>query len=291
MDWLPPGGLEKLFADYDRIVSHHGAHDAPTNVQETPKPPSQPIEAAQIQPPEEWYGPRPLTAKKERDAQRMKDTGGYDLGDHMLAGEQRLKTKEDQQQQQQGDLANLERKQRDGFDPWSREDAANERLQHNIRNPNGASFQEDEQGLVNAYNDMTSTGVYYDPNTRTEYVKGSVTKRDWLDDFTKVPFWGDTRDSERYQQAESAYNDLQASGHPVDRVVGHSLGGSVALQLQKDKHIPKSRTFGAPVFDLAGSGERYRHPLDPVSVLDRGATWGRASLYPHTYTGYERFDK
>ena len=292
MDWLPPGGLEKLFADYDRIVSHaHVAPEAAPNVSEKPDAPSQPIEAAKIQPPEEWYGPRPLTAKKERDAQRMKDTGGYDLGDHMQAGEQRLKTKEDQQQQQQGDLANLERKQRDGFDPWSREDAANERLQHNIRNPNGASFQEDEQGLVNAYNDMTSTGVYYDPNTRTEYVKGSVTKRDWLDDFTKVPFWGDTRDSERYQQAESAYNDLQASGHPVDRVVGHSLGGSVALQLQKDKAIPKSRTFGAPVFDLAGSGERYRHPLDPVSVLDRGATWGRASLYPHTYTGYERFDK
>ena len=205
----------------------------------------------------------------------------------MEAGDQRLRVKENQQDEQK----HKEQKQRDGFDPWNRQDNAEEKLQHRIANPNGASFQEDEQGLVNAYNDMTSTGVYYDPNTRTEYVKGSVTKRDWLDDFTKVPFWGDTRDSERYQQAESAYNDLQASGHPVDRVVGHSLGGSVALQLQKDKHIPKSRTFGAPVVDLAGSGERYRHPLDPVSVLDRGATWGRASLYPHTYTGYERFDK
>ena len=129
-----------------------------------------------------------------------------------------------------------------------------QQLQHKIDNPNGASFQEDEQGLVNAYNDKTSTGGYYDPNTRTEYVKGSVTKRDWYDDFTKVPFWGDTRDSERYQQAESAYNELQASGRPVDRVVGHSLGGSVALQLQKDKAIPKSRTFGAPVFDLKGTG-------------------------------------
>ena len=138
----------------------------------------------------------------------------------------------------------------------------------------------------------TSTGIYYDPATKTEYVKGSVTGRDWWDDLTKVPFWGDTRNSERYQQAETAYNDLVASGKPVDRVVGHSLGGSVALQLQKDKHIPKSRTFGAPVVDLTGSGgERYRHPLDPVSILDRGAKWGRVSLFPHTYTGYERFDK
>ena len=265
MDWLPPGGLEKLFADYDRIVSHHGAHDAPTNVQETPKPdqpPSQPIEAPAAPP--------------------------NDLFARMEAGDQRLNATEKQQDEQK----HKEQKQRDGFDPWNRQDNAEEKLQHRIANPNGASFQEDEQGLVNAYNDKTFTGVFYDPHTRTEYVKGSVTKRDWPDDFTKVPFWGDTRDSERYQQAESAYNDLQASGHPVDRVVGHSLGGSVALQLQKDKAIPKSRTFGAPVFDLAGSGgERYRHPLDSVSVFDRGATWGRPTLYPHTYTSYERFDK
>ena len=206
----------------------------------------------------------------------------------MEAGDQRLNGKEKQQQ----DEANLERKQRDGFDPWNRQDNAEEKLQHRIANPNGATFQEDEQGLVNAYKDRTSTGIYYDPTTKTEYVKGSVTGRDWYDDFTKVPFWGDTRNSERYQQAETAYNDLVASGKPVDRVVGHSLGGSVALQLQKDKHIPKSRTFGAPVVDLKGSGgERYRHPLDPVSILDRGAKWGRVSLFPHTYTGYERFDK
>jgi hypothetical protein len=262
--------LEKLFADYDRIVSHHG-HDAPTNVQETPnpdQPPSQPIETP--------AAPAPAPAPPN------------DLFARMEAGDQRLRAKEKQQEDQK----HKEQKQRDGFDPWNRQDNAEEKLQHNIRNPNGASFQEDEQGLVNAYNDKTSTGVYYDPNTRTEYIKGSVTKRDWYDDFTKVPFWGDTRESERYQQAESAYNNMQASGHAVDRVVGHSLAGSVALELQKDKHIPKSRTFGAPVFDLAGSGgERYRHPLDPVSVLDRGATWGRASLFPHTYTGYERFDK
>ena len=266
MDWLPPGGLEKLFADYDRIVSHaHSAPEsAPPNVSEKPDAPSQPTET-----------PSPPAPPN-------------DLFARMEAGDQRLRAKE----KQQDDQKHTEQKQRDGFDPWNRQDNAEEKLQHRIANPNGASFQEDEQGLVNAYNDKTSTGVYYDPNTRTEYIKGSVTKRDWYDDFTKVPFWGDTRDSERYQQAESAYNDLQASGHPVDRVVGHSLGGSVALQLQKDKAIPKSRTFGAPVFDLAGSGgERYRHPLDPVSVLDRGATWGRASLYPHTYTGYERFDK
>ena len=97
--------------------------------------------------------------------------------------------------------------------------------------------------------------------------------------------------SERYEQADAAYKDLQASGKPVDRIVGHSLGGSVALQMQQDHQIPKSRTFGAPVFDLVGTSygevERYRHPMDPVSVLDRSATWGKVKIYPHTYTGFE----
>ena len=286
MDWLPPGGLERVFADYDRIVSHHGAPEAPspvspesgpTNSQETPKPdppPWQPIETpeapppeappteapAKTQPPEEWYGPRPLTTKKERDAQRMKDTGGYDLGDRLALGEQRLK--------------------------------------EHIDNPSGATFKQDEAGLDQAYLDKTSKGVYYDPASRTEYVKGTVmtSAKDWYDDFTKIPFWGDTRNADRYQQAEAAYNDLQAHGKPVDRIVGHSLGGSVALQLQQDKGIPTSRTFGAPVMDLNpmhriyGKTERYRHPIDPVSMLDSGANNGKFKLYPHSYTDFEDYD-
>ena len=104
---------------------------------------------------------------------------------------------------------------------------------------------------------------------------------------------GNIRDAERYQQADAAYEALQAAGKPVDRIVGHSLGGSVALQLQRDKGIPKSRTFGAPVVDLKpfsryyGNAERYRHVFDPVSILDRGAKWGKPKLYSHSYTGYE----
>ena len=186
-----------------------------------------------------------------------------------------------------------------GYDPsksWRDIDAdqfelAEKRLNQRLANPNGASFTQDEEGLANAYNDKTAKGVYYDPNTRTEYVKGSVTGRDWYDDFTKVPF-GNTRDSERYQQADKAYDDLLAKGKVVDRVVGHSLGGSVALDMQKNHGIPQSRTFGAPVLDVNpfGHSERYRHPLDPVSILDRGATWGSFSgvnpLSTHSYTGF-----
>ena len=80
------------------------------------------------------------------------------------------------------------------------------------------------------------------------------------------------------------------------RTVGHSLGGSVALELAKNKGIEYSRTFGAPVFELGSSHrglvDRYRHPLDPVSVLDRSASWGGVMAYPHSYTGFkETYDE
>ena len=85
-----------------------------------------------------------------------------------------------------------------------------------------------------------------------------------MDDFTTIPFWGNVQDAERYQQADKAYEDLLMQGKPIDRIVGHSLGGSVALELQKEKGIPLSRTFGAPVLDLnfTKESERFRHPLN-----------------------------
>ena len=279
MDWVP-GGIDRIFATYERIVSHqHTDHQVYQAGEETQPPINAPTEPVKPDAPP-WQAP-------ETAPQPVVPMN--DMFTRMEAGDQRLRAKE----QQQEDVKQLEQKQRDGFDPWNRQDKADEALQHHIENPNGASFQEDEAGLVNAYKDGTSTGVYYDPATKTEYVKGSVTKQDWIDDATKVPFWGNTRDSERYQEAEAAYQKLQASGKPVDRIVGHSLGGSVALQMQQDHQIPKSRTFGAPVVDLKpfdryyGKAERYRHPSDIVSILDRGATWGKPKLYSHSYTGYE----
>ena len=125
-----------------------------------------------------------------------------------------------------------------------------------------------------------------------------MTKRDWQDDFTKIPVWGESHDIEMYQNAKQAYDKLISEGKPVDRVVGHSLGGSVALQLQKDMGIPLSRTFGAPVLDFDPGlthkvlAERYRHPLDPVSMLDRNAKWGDLKAYPHMYGGFKQtFDE
>ena len=84
----------------------------------------------------------------------------------------------------------------------------------------------------------------------------------------------DLRNSERYQKAMEAFKNRGE----IDTVVGHSLGGSVSLEMQanfKDR-VTKRRTYGAPVFNLLGSdsetSERYRHWLDPFSVLDRSGT-------------------
>ena len=164
--------------------------------------------------------------------------------------------------------------------------AAEQRINEHLKHQNGASFEQDEAGLTKAYQDPS--GVSYDPATRTEYVRGTTTPRDVYDDFTKIPAWGNLQDSDRYRKADKSYYDLINSGKPVDRIVGHSLGGSVALEMQGQHNIPMSRTFGAPVFDLfpkAGQ-DRYRHPLDPVSVFDRGAHWGDRKLYPHSYSGF-----
>ena len=58
---------------------------------------------------------------------------------------------------------------------------------------------------------------------------------------------------------------------------GHSLGGPVAIELQKNyrNHNKSTRTYGAPVFDISGSESnkvsRFRNWTDPVSMFDRSA--------------------
>ena len=56
------------------------------------------------------------------------------------------------------------------------------------------------------------------------YIAGSHTAKDWYDDVTKVPDWGDLRQSTRYQAVEKALKE----NPQVNRVIGHSLGGSAS---------------------------------------------------------------
>ena len=72
---------------------------------------------------------------------------------------------------------------------------------------------------------------------------------DHLDDL-KLPFDDTSNKTERDRDADAYYR----SHHEIDKVIGHSLGGAVALSLEnnikKDNNpygIVQSKTFGAPV--------------------------------------------
>jgi hypothetical protein len=157
----------------------------------------------------------------------------------------------------------------------------------------------DAEGLSRAY----AQGDTYTHGTTT-YIAGSHTARDWWDDLSKIPFWGDSHKIYRMQMAQKAL----AANPQTTRVVGHSLGGAVALQAQKDNPKLASRTYGAPVWDPFGTDnqergygifdkgkpggvERYRSFDDPVSFFDgspHSSLPGKEALSmsgPHAYQG------
>ena len=73
---------------------------------------------------------------------------------------------------------------------------------------------------------------------------------DMVDDF-KLPFDDTLNNSKRGRDADTYYR----SHHEIDTVIGHSLGGAVALSLEQQYNrqgnnpygIVQSKTFGAPV--------------------------------------------
>lgn len=107
-----------------------------------------------------------------------------------------------------------------------------------------------------------------------------------------MPIWGDVKNSYRYNEV---LNKTLKENPNVKHIVGHSLGGSVALELQKNYPQYTTRTYSAPVVDFGilnkdQAAERYRNRFDPVSIFDRRA---ESSLLinplsggfsgPHTY--------
>ena len=134
---------------------------------------------------------------------------------------------------------------------------------------------EDRAGLDKAYS--LESGSY--PVGDTLFVAGTKSLQDVWDDI-KIPF-GLTSFSDRYQQADRV---LEANPQ-IRRVVGHSLGGAVALELaQNHPRIGSTETYGAPVFSCEGSDQRNRHWLDPVAMLDSGAdTTVPRGFNPHSY--------
>ena len=116
-------------------------------------------------------------------------------------------------------------------------------------------------GLAAAY--ATDTGVVRRGNVL--YIAGKKSFGDVLDD-ERIPL-NDVADTQRHRDAVPLMQG-------VDVVVGHSLGGSVALSLAKAYGV-KSVTNGAPVIDLNPDDSqgmyRHRHVGDPVALLDLAA--------------------
>ena len=101
----------------------------------------------------------------------------------------------------------------------------------------------------------------------TIYVAGTKSLNDAFDDL-KNPFHA-SKFTQRYRDAEKY---VANPTNNISHVVGHSLGGAVALELQKNyKHIQGTRTYGAPVWGYKEetTDDRFRNYGDPISYVDK----------------------
>ncbi len=136
-----------------------------------------------------------------------------------------------------------------------------------------ASAINDRVGLDRAYQDERKVFMTGD----TLFIAGTSSMGDVLDDIA-LPF-NLTRGTQRYIDAER----VLAANPKIRRVVGHSLGGAVSLELQRAHPELKSRTYGAPVMSMSPC-ERYKSLGDPVSFLDfRARTTLPNSPNPNSY--------
>ena len=97
----------------------------------------------------------------------------------------------------------------------------------------------DSEGLSRAYKQPDKLYI----NNNKLYIAGTSNLRDVIDD-TLIPFKL-TRFSQRYKDADK----ILENNRDIDTLVGHSLAGSVALELNKNYNNKfTTRTYSAPVF-------------------------------------------
>ena len=137
-------------------------------------------------------------------------------------------------------------------------------------------------GLDSAYKSFNKLSIKDD----TMFVAGTSNLRDVWDDL-KLPFYL-TRYTKRYQDADN----LLKSNPQVKKLVGHSLAGSVSLELQK-QHPNRDfdiTTYGAPVVQMGGQKhKRFRKSGDLISSLDDGAITYKGSVNPIEAHGYQDY--
>ena len=147
----------------------------------------------------------------------------------------------------------------------------------------GFNHKINEIGLKKAYN--THKGIHIDNDTM--FIAGTRNFRDVYDDVTKIPVWGDLKNSKRYRDVEE---EIKANPN-VKKLIGHSLAGSVALEFEKNNqgYETTTTTYGAPVFGGFEGGDRFRHRNDPISAFDFGAKSVGFSFNPLTAHSYQNY--
>ena len=182
------------------------------------------------------------------------------------------------------------------YDNYQRNKYYNTNKMKNILSKSTLTNQE---GLEKAY--QAPNYIYQDGSTL--FIGGTQTARDVWDDITKIPF-DKVDQSKRYQDANKIVENNILQNHPIQNIVSHSLGSAVSLKLvDKYPSYPMTTTsYGAPVAVGSNqlispiiSGNRYRHPYDPVSIFDKGSKTIPIQdpnvMNPHDYHGYGNKDK
>ena len=134
----------------------------------------------------------------------------------------------------------------------------------------------DEEGLNIAYKQKDGLHQHYNKL----FIAGTKDfPQDHIDDL-KLPFDDTLKKTKRGRDAESYY----LSHHEIDTVIGHSLGGAVALSLEKQYKkegdnpygLIQSKTYGAPVVsgNVGSSFGEFGKTIVKNGILDLGTGVG-----------------
>ena len=162
------------------------------------------------------------------------------------------------------------------------------------RNLQNKEKVEDRFGLTNAY--RSPSGIYR--TGKTLYISGTGGKdgdfeRDWIDNFTKLPF----RNAHNTQKYKDVMEALKKNPD-VTRLVGHSLASAVINKINEEQpNRFATTTYATPTIKLRRKGKQnprrldYRNPNDIVSILDGYVETSDFSdfnpIIAHTYKNFE----